>query len=291
MADLPKLLTRAHRHPSWLSRAHHQGLIVPTLPGVYLRTDVADSVAWRARAALVWRPDMILLGEVAASWTFWREIPVTAVDVATRTEIDRPGYRFHRRSVPPHLVGRYGDFRTSLPALTALDLIGTHGLDAIDHVLRSRRVRIEDLFAALEATPGRYGNVDRRRMLVRSRTEPWSAAERLAHAILTGAGISGWRSNVPLRLEGQQYFLDIAFSDIKLVLEIDGREIHEQAAVFESDRERQNALVLAGWTVLRFTWLQLHRRPDYVLESVNRGRRLATRLQRIRRQIADSGEN
>lgn len=247
------------------------------LPGVHLRADVADSITWRARAALAWRPDMVLMGEVAASWTFWRELEVTAIDVAVRTDVCRDGYRFHRRAIPPQLVGRFGYFQMTSTALTALDLIGSHGLDVIDNVLRSRLVRIDQLFTALEATP-RRGNRERRRTLIASRTEPWSAAERLAHAILKEAGIAGWRSNMPLRLNWQQYYL--AFPDIKLVLEVDGREVHERDDVFESDRERQNELVLAGWTVLRFTWPQLNRRPDYVLETTRRGMRYAASLVR-----------
>jgi very-short-patch-repair endonuclease len=37
--------------------------------------------------------------------------------------------------------------------------------------------------------------------------------------------------------------------------------------VFESDRLRQNALLLAGWLVLRFTWQMLTEDPDYVVRT------------------------
>jgi very-short-patch-repair endonuclease len=37
------------------------------------------------------------------------------------------------------------------------------------------------------------------------------------------------------------------------VIEIDGRLYHTGAEVFETDRRRQNLLVLDGWCVLRFT--------------------------------------
>ena len=37
--------------------------------------------------------------------------------------------------------------------------------------------------------------------------------------------------------------------------------------LFESDRWRQNALVLEGWMVLRFTWTMITQDPDYVIET------------------------
>jgi very-short-patch-repair endonuclease len=42
-----------------------------------------------------------------------------------------------------------------------------------------------------------------------------------------------------------------------VVCEVDGYEHHSGREAFTRDRERQNALVLAGWTVLRFTWEML----------------------------------
>lgn len=284
MSSLPEILTRRDRDPSWLSRAHHRGLITPALPSVYLRRDVAADPIWLARAAMEWRPEAVICGELAARLTFWRELEVTAVDVAARTTLKRPGYRFHDRTIPPMLVEPYGKLRVALPALTALDLALTHGPETIDRVLRSRLVRIQDLYAALAATPGRDGNRRRRMILLDSRTEPWSAAERLAHEILRAAGIAGWVANRPLRLDGERFWLDIAFGSIKLALEIDGYEFHSDREVFETDRERRNSLQLAGWTVLHFTWRQLDKRPEYVVATVKRGITYATALQQLRTQ-------
>jgi very-short-patch-repair endonuclease len=38
-----------------------------------------------------------------------------------------------------------------------------------------------------------------------------------------------------------------------LVIEVDGWAYHRTPDRFQRDRERQNRLVAAGWTVLRFT--------------------------------------
>jgi very-short-patch-repair endonuclease len=37
---------------------------------------------------------------------------------------------------------------------------------------------------------------------------------------------------------------------------------------FQRDRRRQNRLIAAGWTVLRFTWWDLTERPDDVLAQI-----------------------
>jgi very-short-patch-repair endonuclease len=52
------------------------------------------------------------------------------------------------------------------------------------------------------------------------------------------------------------------------VIEIDGRLYHTGAEVFETDRWRQNLLVLDGWWVLRFTWTMIEERPEEVIAMV-----------------------
>jgi very-short-patch-repair endonuclease len=257
--------------------------MVPVLPGTHLRADVASMPVWRAAAVSAWRPDAVLCGTFAAAATFWRECRVGRIDVACDTTVRRPGFNFERRRIPNELLLWRDETRMTMPALTALDLaVATDG-ESIDAVLRSKMATIRDLNDALVATPNRRGNRDRRRLLLDSRAEPWSVAERIAHRILHDARISGWRANLPLQLDGQRYFLDIAFRAIRLVIEIDGREFHTLPDVFESDRDRQNALVLDGWVVLRLTYRMLVERPDYVLTTIRSGIRLARRLRALDR--------
>lgn len=60
----------------------------------------------------------------------------------------------------------------------------------------------------------------------------------------------------------------------RLAIEIDGKHYHSDAN-FEKDRWRQNALVLDGWLVLRFTCTMLQKYPDRVIETVRRALALA----------------
>ena len=126
---------------------------------------------------------------------------------------------------------------------------------------------------ALALTPKRAGNPRRRELLLDSRDEPWSAAERVFHGLLRAAGISGWRANRPLQLGDQTIHPDVVFRDLRLVIEIDGREFHSDPEVFESDRHRQNLLVLHGWRVLRVTWLMIQAEPDQVIAMVREAMR------------------
>jgi very-short-patch-repair endonuclease len=63
---------------------------------------------------------------------------------------------------------------------------------------------------------------------------------------------------------------DLAFPGCRLAVEVDGWAWHIDPDRFQRDRARQNALVLAGWTVLRFTWSDVTERPDRVVAQIRR---------------------
>jgi len=65
--------------------------------------------------------------------------------------------------------------------------------------------------------------------------------------------------------------VDLAYPGHKIAIELDGSD-HRRREVFERDRPRQNALVLAGWTVLRFTWRDYVERPDALVAAVRAAR-------------------
>jgi very-short-patch-repair endonuclease len=142
------------------------------------------------------------------------------------------------------------------------------GGDAIDQALRSRATTLVQLHRAIELTAARVGNPIRRELLLDSREEPWSKAERLFHQLLRDAGITGWKANRPVVLDGATFYVDVIFRRLKLAIEIDGRLYHTGTEVFESDRWRQNLLVLNGWCVLRFTWTMIEDHPEKVLAMV-----------------------
>ena len=157
---------------------------------------------------------------------------------------------------------------SALPSTGCYALAAEERAESIDIALRTRAAMLARMRDALSRTPNRSGNQTRLKLLIDSRDEPWSAAERLAHRLLRGAGIRGWQSNLPVIVSDQLYYLDIAFRSRRLALEIDGRMHEDDPGLFESDRWRQNALVFAGWRVLRFTWAMLDRHPESFVDTV-----------------------
>ncbi|MDP9397885.1 MAG: DUF559 domain-containing protein [Actinomycetota bacterium] len=115
------------------------------------------------------------------------------------------------------------------------------------------------------AHPGRLGNRQVRRLI--AATDPSAAAfsERLLHRLLRAAGIVGWVAAYRLPSGGE---LDVAFPRHRLAIEVDGWAWHSDPTRFQRDRDKQNALMRAGWVVLRFTWHDLVERPQYVVATV-----------------------
>ena len=252
-----------------LAWARRQGHLRSVLPGVYAPTATAGDRSTRIRALMLSEPDAVLTGVTAAQVSFWPGLRGDVVECALRGERPpRAGFVFRRSVVPPELVGGRSGLRFSVPALAALDLGEIVGGDGIDHALRTRTATLAGLWRAFELTPARPGNQLRRDLLIDSRDKPWSAAERRAHRLLRAAGIRGWTSNHPVVLDGFLYYLDVAFPRLRLVIEIDGRLHEDDPDVFENDRWRQNALVLDGWTVLRFTWRMLDEQPAAFVAAV-----------------------
>ncbi|QDP96337.1 DUF559 domain-containing protein [Microlunatus elymi] len=273
---------RAHLDLSQtIGRMLRAGELVALLPGVYTWARWAGDPTVRLLAVAAWSPDAVVCRLAAARLTFWPEVDHGELDLAVSDRrCSAKGFRLHRRRLPPeHIVGwpllgedaatdGRGIVPITGPALTAVDLCAELGGEPIDRVLRSRQARLADLRGALECTAHRSGNRDRRRVLVESRAEPWSAAERKGHRLLFEAGIGGWFANFEVAVGGKTYYLDIAFPHLKLAVEIDGRFHEDDPDQFQSDRERQNAVQLAGWFVLRFTWYDLVDRPKVVIAQI-----------------------
>jgi hypothetical protein len=62
---------------------------------------------------------------------------------------------------------------------------------------------------------------------------------------------------------------DMAWPERKVLVEFDGN-VHRERATFVRDRRRQNRLVAAGWTVLRFTSADVYGDPLGVLAQIRR---------------------
>lgn len=64
--------------------------------------------------------------------------------------------------------------------------------------------------------------------------------------------------------------VDVRYALERVLFELDSRRWHKTRDGFESDRQRTNDLVLAGWRVFRITWRMLHDHPEKVVALVRR---------------------
>jgi predicted transcriptional regulator of viral defense system len=67
--------------------------------------------------------------------------------------------------------------------------------------------------------------------------------------------------NAPLVLDGMPIEADFLWRDARLIVEADSRRFHDTVSAFESDRRRDQHLLLAGWRVIRCTWRQVVDQP------------------------------
>jgi predicted amidohydrolase len=63
---------------------------------------------------------------------------------------------------------------------------------------------------------------------------------------------------------------DFVWRAQRLIVEVDGRDVHATRRAFESDRRRDQRLMLLGWRVVRFTWRQVMFEPAYVERTLRR---------------------
>ena len=61
---------------------------------------------------------------------------------------------------------------------------------------------------------------------------------------------------------------DFAWPDRRLVIEADSRRFHRTGPAFERDRRRDQRLTVAGWRILRITWLQLKDDPRRIVTLI-----------------------
>jgi very-short-patch-repair endonuclease len=237
--------------------------------GVYFVDDRPFTDSARVRAA-VWSYGVRAAASGLAA-AFWLELTRFAPDVVEVTVPrdsngrKRAGSRVRRRDLAAvDIVERRGLRATALP-LTVVEAAVRQrgGVKLMDSALL-RDVELRDLWAAHLRNKGRYGSPASRLLLQAASDGARSVAERLLLTILRDAGITGWQTNYPVG----GYKVDVGFPAAKVAIEVDGFAFHSGPVEFQIDRERQNAIALLGWQVLRFTWLDLTEYPQRVVAVV-----------------------
>jgi len=243
--------------------------------GAYVLEGDPDDLQVRALAAQLVLPGHVVVAGCSALWlcgvdvlppyAMGLEVLVPRGAVVPR----RNGLEAREGLLRPGDVGRVGQVRTLSPQRAALDLLRRLPLaeavpvaDAVQHAgLRTR--------AELEAELRRHARLRGVRGAARAielsdgRAESLPESRLRVELVLAGL-VPVPQHEVRLPSGGLVARVDLAFPEHRLALEYDGREVHGGRDAFVADRQRQNALVAQGWTVLRFTAVDLRQVPALV---------------------------
>jgi very-short-patch-repair endonuclease len=74
--------------------------------------------------------------------------------------------------------------------------------------------------------------------------------------------------NHRVRVGGRTRYIDLAWPDRRVAVELDGFVAHSPRRVFDDDRDRQNDLVDAKWKVYRITWTAFRRDSQHAFRHV-----------------------
>jgi hypothetical protein len=144
---------------------------------------------------------------------------------------------------------------------------------AIDSALRAGAVSLRELRRQFARSHRRAIPIGRQALAL---ADPGSGSvpETQARLLFARAGLPPPVCQLSVVIDGQFVArADFGWEWARLVAEIDGYAHHSDRAAFQRDRTRQNALVQAGWLVLRFTVEDIRSRPDDVVAEVRRALR------------------
>lgn len=96
-----------------------------------------------------------------------------------------------------------------------------------------------------------------------------SVLETRLHGIIEEAGLpmptTQFRPKWLRKVNGR---VDLAYPDLRIVVEGDSQRFHGTPEAFQIDRTRDNLAQLASWIILRFTWEDITKRPGLVVTQI-----------------------
>lgn len=263
-----------------LTAAVQDGAWVRLLRGTYVPGDAVVDVELRCAAVQRLLPPESWVADRCLLWLHGTDVtppggPRLEVVVPRGAVVPRRNGVLAREAAVPlrdrAVLGR-GRVRVLRPARASLDLL--RRLPLIDAVVVADAVQHAGLvtLAQLREEHGRHARLrgvrSAGRALDLSDGRAESPPESRLRLLLVLAGLQPVPQYDVRDAHGTWLArVDLAFPAARVAVEYDGRAVHERSDVFARDRQRQNALVRAGWTVLRYTAADL-RRPLVIAAEV-----------------------
>ncbi|MDV8023541.1 DUF559 domain-containing protein [Rhodococcus sp. IEGM 1330] len=259
---------------STITRRTASGQLIRVLPGIYAtnKPDFLDLCT----AVTLWKPDAVL-SHLTAAWLWGLvedEPPQVAATVPPSARQQAPAWvKIHRRRVPES--DRCRDLPVVTLAQVFVDVAATltgEELERFFDTAIARPALRRRIATVCERSRGMHGMKAVRRQLRLCCLGTRSEAERVV-----ARALSARRFFLEINARVGPYFGDLVDFRARVIVEIDGREFHTSGLAFDSDRRRQNRLVLEGWLVLRYSAVQAlgdtRRVVDEIIEVVRRRRR------------------
>lgn len=188
------------------------------------------------------------------------------------------GVRAHRtRCLPPEDVCEVKGIPATTAMRTIADLAPVYPKEKVGHLLDYAQAERMVTRAEMEARASGRKHDDVLRELLDERpasARPMgSVFEAGLFRILREAGlplpVSQYRILMP---DGDHVFVDFAYPELLLILEADSYIWHVTAEAWRRDRERNNELVVMGWSILPITWRSVVEEPAKVARQVRGAR-------------------
>ncbi|WP_231924473.1 endonuclease domain-containing protein [Micromonospora chokoriensis] len=186
-------------------------------------------------------------------------------------------------TVDPGEITEVAGIRVTAPLRTVSDVVlmvdRYPAVSVLDSALNRRRIAPSQLTVIPSLIRGRRGAVRARAYLAEADGRAQSPLETRSRLRCVDGRVPPDALQLEVR-DDDGYLLgigDLGWRGPKVIAEADGRDAHGTPEAAFADRRRQNRLVNAGWTILRFTW-QDTLRPDYIPWTVRQA--IATAHQR-----------
>lgn len=255
----------------------------PVLRGTYTDASGEIDLTLRARAAQLILPSGCVVADRCLLWLHGVDVlppgqdrPLLEVVVERGAVVPRrAGLRGRQAALPPGDRRVLRGVRTLRLVRACVDLMRLLSLaDAVvvaDAVQHAELVSLESLVDEFAAHRGLRGIRQAEHALELSSPLAESPPESRLRVNLVLAGLTPVPQYDVRTADGRWLArVDLAFPEARVAIEYDGKEVHSRVDVFARDRQRQNALVQAGWVVLRYTAEDLRLRPGAIAAEVRR---------------------
>jgi hypothetical protein len=270
---------RRHLRKAGLSRRRLKALVASgrlrlLTPDLYATTDPQPDDTLRAA---VLRLEAVVSHQSAALLWGIELVTTPAKPHVTvgrnRGRAEHDGVEVHRRDIRSDERELCGEVPITSVVRTLLDLCRAlplaEAVASVDSALRQQLVTLDELVGALRRLPAGRGRGLVRRVLDLADPAAGSMLESLCRVLMAEAGLPRPEPQYVVRHRGAWVGrVDFAWPEQRVIVETDGFAFHSDRASYRKDRRRHNALQLAGWQVLRFSWEDVVHEPDYVVAAL-----------------------